>query len=162
MYNHTGIASYPHWPSKCVGQLHVWLLVLDGRSAKLAGGLPSCPILSGLSRTVMVMVYAFGHQILKLYCLEFTIQYSKGNSVLTFFSLQNYHNFTRNIFQSYPKLGINFNLSTYANREHICQHCWLLVVNSGQKLPCCLFVVKLKFVTDNVTLSMKYKVFVLL
>jgi hypothetical protein len=29
------------------------LLVLDGRSAKLAGGLPSGPILSGLSRIVI-------------------------------------------------------------------------------------------------------------
>ncbi len=29
-------------------------VVLDSRSAKLAGGLPSGPILSGLSRTILV------------------------------------------------------------------------------------------------------------
>ncbi len=32
------------------GLLRVWLLALDGRSAKLAVGLPSGPLLSGLSR----------------------------------------------------------------------------------------------------------------
>jgi hypothetical protein len=51
VYDHTHIASYRHWNSKGVGELRVWLLVLDGRSAKLAGGLPSGPILFGLSRT---------------------------------------------------------------------------------------------------------------
>ncbi len=40
-----------HWSSKSAGQLHIWLLVLDGRSAKLARGLLSGPILSGLSQT---------------------------------------------------------------------------------------------------------------
>ena len=51
VYNHTRIASYRHWGARSAGQLRVWLLVLDGRSAKLAGGLPSGPILSGLSGT---------------------------------------------------------------------------------------------------------------
>ncbi len=51
VYDHTHIASYRHWGAGSAGQLRVWLQVLDGRSAKLAGGLPSGPILSGLSRT---------------------------------------------------------------------------------------------------------------
>ncbi len=72
MYDHTHIASYRHWGVRSAGLLHVRLLALDGRSAELAGGLPSGfilflvldgrsaelvgglpsgPILSGLSRT---------------------------------------------------------------------------------------------------------------
>jgi hypothetical protein len=51
VYDHTRIASYRHWGARSAGLLHIRLLTLDGRSAKLAGGLPSGPILSGLSRT---------------------------------------------------------------------------------------------------------------
>ncbi len=50
MYD-TRIASYRHWGARNAGLLRVGLLALDGRNAKLAGGLPSGPILSGLSRT---------------------------------------------------------------------------------------------------------------
>ncbi len=49
VYNHTRIATYRCWSSRSAGQLRIRLLVLDGRSAKLAGDLPSGPILSGLS-----------------------------------------------------------------------------------------------------------------
>ncbi len=51
MYDHTRIASYRRWGAKSAGLLRVRLLALDGRSAELAGGLSSGPILSGLSRT---------------------------------------------------------------------------------------------------------------
>jgi hypothetical protein len=51
VYNHTCIASYPHWGARSAGEC-VRLLALDGRSAKLAGGLPSGHILPGLSQTV--------------------------------------------------------------------------------------------------------------
>ncbi len=51
VYDHTHIASYRHWGVRSAGLLHVRLLALDGRSAELVGGLPSGPILSGLSWT---------------------------------------------------------------------------------------------------------------
>jgi hypothetical protein len=38
VYDHTRIASYWRWGSKSVGQLHMQLLVPDGRSVGLAGG----------------------------------------------------------------------------------------------------------------------------
>ena len=40
------LASYWRWSSRIAVQLRVQLLVLDGRSAKLSGGLPSGFILS--------------------------------------------------------------------------------------------------------------------
>jgi hypothetical protein len=50
VYDHTRIASYPHWGVSSAGERER-LLALDGKSAKLAGGLPSGPILPELSRT---------------------------------------------------------------------------------------------------------------
>ena len=58
LYYHTSIASYRRWRLKGVGQLRIRLLVLDGRSAKLAGGLPSGPILSRLRRTPPVSLFS--------------------------------------------------------------------------------------------------------
>jgi hypothetical protein len=45
VYDHTSIASYQHWGVRSAGLLRICLLALDGRSAKLAGGLPSGLIL---------------------------------------------------------------------------------------------------------------------
>ena len=39
MYDYTHIASYRRWGERSAGLLRMWLLALDGRSAKLAGGL---------------------------------------------------------------------------------------------------------------------------
>ena len=47
VYDHTRIASYRHWGARSAGLQRIRLLALDGRSAKLAGGLSSDPILSG-------------------------------------------------------------------------------------------------------------------
>jgi hypothetical protein len=54
VYDHTHIASYRHWGARSAGELRIGLLALDCRSAKLAGGLPSGPILSGLSQTDII------------------------------------------------------------------------------------------------------------
>jgi hypothetical protein len=63
VYDHTRIASYPHWGARSVAE-QVRLLALDSRrgvltstlhGSKLAGGMPSGPILSGLSRTVTLV-----------------------------------------------------------------------------------------------------------
>jgi hypothetical protein len=43
VYDHTRIASYRHWSLKSAGQLRFRLLVLNGRSAKLAGGFAKWP-----------------------------------------------------------------------------------------------------------------------
>ncbi len=51
VYDHTHIASYRRWGARSAGLLPLRLLALDSRSAKLAGGLSSGPILSGLGRT---------------------------------------------------------------------------------------------------------------
>ncbi len=51
VYGHTRIASYLHWGARSAGLLRIGLLALDSRSVKLAGGLPSGPILSILRRT---------------------------------------------------------------------------------------------------------------
>ncbi len=56
VYDHTRIASYRNWGARCAGLLCARLLVLEGRSAKLAGGLSSDPILSGLSRTIDIFL----------------------------------------------------------------------------------------------------------
>jgi hypothetical protein len=53
VYDHTRIASYRRWGVRSAWLLRIRLLALGGRSAKLAGGLSSDPILSGLRRTVM-------------------------------------------------------------------------------------------------------------
>ncbi len=46
---------------RVLGQLRVRLLVLKrGRSVELAGGLPSGPILSGLSRTILYVYFGKG------------------------------------------------------------------------------------------------------
>jgi hypothetical protein len=58
VYSHTGIALYRHWGTRSAGE-RVKLLALAGRRgvptstplSKLAGGLPSGPILSRMSRT---------------------------------------------------------------------------------------------------------------
>jgi hypothetical protein len=52
VYDHIRIASYQHWGARSAGQMRVRLLALDGRSAKLAGGLSSDPMMSGLRRTI--------------------------------------------------------------------------------------------------------------
>jgi hypothetical protein len=59
VYDHTRIVSYQRWSWRNAGQLRVRLLVHDGRSAELAGGLPNSPILSGLSRTGDYTYYSF-------------------------------------------------------------------------------------------------------
>jgi hypothetical protein len=51
VYKHTHIASYRHWGARSAGQLLIRLLALDSKGAKLAGGLSSDPILSGLRQT---------------------------------------------------------------------------------------------------------------
>ncbi len=59
MYDHTRIASYRHWGARSAGILRVRLLALDGKSAKLAGGLPSGPILSRLRRSEGLQIQHF-------------------------------------------------------------------------------------------------------
>ncbi len=60
-------ASYQHWGVRSAVLLGVWLLALYRRSTKLAGGLPSGPILSGLSRTHMAKGF---HAIVHLRIFE--------------------------------------------------------------------------------------------
>ncbi len=47
VYDHPRIASYRHWDARSARRLRVRLLVLDGRSAKLAGGLQVVPFCLG-------------------------------------------------------------------------------------------------------------------
>ncbi len=63
LYDHTRIASYRHWGARSAGLLRVLLLALDGRSAKLARGLPSGHIMSALSQT---QLYSIEHNVTRL------------------------------------------------------------------------------------------------